>query len=81
MAMNRLKTRIRAFRFVLVIIGFSSLHPASAQEKKVKLKVLSYNIHVGNPPAKPGITDLNGIAKVINDSDADLVALQEVDVP
>ena len=68
------------FWFVLFVVAFLFLHSATAQEKKVKLKVLSYNIHIGNPPSQPGVTDLNGIAKVINDSDADLVALQEVDV-
>lgn len=78
--MKMFYTRSIAFCFLLFIVGLFSFHKATAQEKKVKLKVLSYNIHVGNPPAKPGITDLNGIAKVINDSDADLIALQEVDV-
>lgn len=75
-----LNTINKAFYFALFIAGLFSFHPATAQKKKVNLKVLSYNIHIGNPPAKPGITDLNGIAKVINDSDPDLVALQEVDV-
>lgn len=78
--MNILNTNIKGFWFVLFAIGFFSLHSATAQERKVKLKVLSYNIHIGNPPSKPGVTDLNGIAKVINESDADLVALQEVDI-
>lgn len=72
--------KISVFGFVWLIIGVFSMNLATAQEKKVKLKVLSYNIHVGNPPAKPGVVDLKSIAKVINDSDADLVALQEVDV-
>lgn len=44
------------------------------------LKVLSYNIHHANPPSKPDHIDLKGIAEVIKESGADLVALQEVDV-
>lgn len=44
------------------------------------LKVLSYNVHHCNPPSKPGLIDVDGIAKVILDSKADLVGLQEIDV-
>lgn len=45
------------------------------------LKVMTYNIHHGNPPSRPeGFIDLPAIAKVINDASVDLVALQEVDV-
>lgn len=43
-------------------------------------KVLSYNIHHANPPSETGKIDLEAIAKVINESGADLVGLQEVDV-
>jgi endonuclease/exonuclease/phosphatase family metal-dependent hydrolase len=43
------------------------------------LKVLSYNIHHANPPSKKNIIDIDAIAKVISDSKADVVALQEVD--
>jgi endonuclease/exonuclease/phosphatase family metal-dependent hydrolase len=78
--MNVLNTNIKMFWAVLFAIGFFSFYSATAQERAVKLKVLSYNIHIGNPPSQPGVTDLSGIAKVINESDADLVALQEVDV-
>ncbi|MBB5437418.1 endonuclease/exonuclease/phosphatase family metal-dependent hydrolase [Pedobacter sp. AK017] len=46
-----------------------------------KIKVMTYNIHIGNPPSKPaGIVDLPAIAAVIKAQDPDLVALQEVDV-
>ncbi len=45
------------------------------------LKVMSYNIHHCNPPSLPeGQIDVPAIAKVINDAQVDLVALQEVDV-
>ncbi|MBS9525710.1 endonuclease/exonuclease/phosphatase family protein [Litoribacter alkaliphilus] len=41
---------------------------------------MTYNIHHANPPSQPGLIDLEAIARVIKESDADLVALQEVDV-
>ncbi len=45
------------------------------------LKVMTYNIHHCNPPSRPeGQIDVPAIAKVINDAQPDLVALQEVDV-
>lgn len=44
------------------------------------VRILSYNIHHGNPPAQPGKIDLPKIAAVIKDSGADLVGIQEVDV-
>ena len=49
-------------------------------QKADTLTIVSYNIHHGNPPAKPEVIDLDAIAKVIADAKADLVALQEVDV-
>ena len=45
-----------------------------------ELRVLCYNIHHCNPPSKPGLIDMDAIAKVINHSKPDIVALQEVDV-
>ncbi len=47
----------------------------------VVIKVMTYNIHIGNPPSKPaGTVDLSAIANVIKAQNLDLVALQEVDV-
>ncbi len=44
------------------------------------VKVMTYNIHHGNPPAQSeGVIDLAAIAAVINSEDPDFVALQEVD--
>jgi len=40
---------------------------------------MSYNIHIGNPPSKPGIIDMESIVKAIKAENPDLVALQEVD--
>jgi len=41
---------------------------------------MSYNIHIGVPPTKPGTTDIDAIVKTIQDQDPDIIALQEVDV-
>ena len=50
------------------------------QKPKATLKVMTYNIHIANPPSKaPGFVDINAIANVINTEKPDLVALQEVD--
>ncbi|WP_214225950.1 endonuclease/exonuclease/phosphatase family protein [Pedobacter sp. B4-66] len=52
----------------------------SVNNKEKELKVMTYNIHHGNPPAKEGVIDLQAIADVINSQSPDLVALQELDV-
>lgn len=61
---------------------------ASVKEKAGKtsisgekeLKIMSYNIHIGNPPTKPKFIDLDSIIKIIKSENPDIVALQEVDV-
>jgi len=45
-----------------------------------EFKILTYNIHHANPPSKPEAIDIEAICKVIQQSDADVVALQEVDI-
>jgi endonuclease/exonuclease/phosphatase family metal-dependent hydrolase len=52
----------------------------SDQSAARELKVMSYNIHIGNPPSKPGLIDMESIVKAIKAENPDLVALQEVDV-
>lgn len=44
------------------------------------VRILSYNIHHGNPPGQPNKIDLPRIAEIIKTADADVVGLQEVDV-
>lgn len=44
------------------------------------IKVMTYNVHHCNPPEKPGIIDVDAIAAVIKKQNADIVALQEIDV-
>jgi endonuclease/exonuclease/phosphatase family metal-dependent hydrolase len=75
-------------KFVLIAIILSgsscgtfkdkSSHFHSPREKE--LKIMSYNIHIGNPPSKLKLIDLNSIIKVIKAENPDLLALQEVDV-
>ena len=52
----------------------------SNKSSALKVKVLTYNIHHANPPSKVDFIDLPAIAKVIIESKADLVGLQEIDV-
>ena len=50
---------------------------AVANETKLKLKVMCFNIHHGE--GTDGVYDLERLANVINDADVDVVMLQEVD--
>lgn len=52
----------------------------STQLKAQTVKILTYNIHHANPPSTPGKIDIEAIAKVINDSKADIIGIQEVDI-
>ncbi|MGO1817885.1 MAG: endonuclease/exonuclease/phosphatase family protein [Sphingobacterium sp.] len=63
-------------RLLALLIGLLTTVQIQAQH----LKVLSYNIHHANPPSKPDAIDLEAIARVINDSGAEIVGLQEVDI-
>ncbi|MCB9849305.1 MAG: endonuclease/exonuclease/phosphatase family protein [Phycisphaerales bacterium] len=72
---RRLMTRTLRAGFML-LLGAGCLAGCSMQES-VELHVLSYNIHHGE--GLDGVIDLPRIAELIRESDADLVALQEVD--
>ncbi|MGV3509204.1 MAG: endonuclease/exonuclease/phosphatase family protein [Sphingobacteriaceae bacterium] len=70
-----------------IILSACSKGNEAPQEKKEEIergpmvRVMTYNIHIGNPPSKPSnYRDLNAIAEVIKTQKPDLVALQEVDV-
>jgi len=63
--------------FFVILLTFSI---TSSSAQAVFIKVMSYNIHHGNPPSVPDKIDLPAIAAVIKKADPDLVALQEVDV-
>lgn len=65
---------------VLFAILAAGCSPATKLNSSVKIAVLSYNIHIGNPPTKPrGFIDLDTIAATIRSSGAELIALQELD--
>lgn len=65
-------------KLLLLTLIFSVVAPmALAQSESVTLTVLSYNIHHGE--GVDGKVDLQRLADVIKSTDADLVALQEVD--
>src|SRR5690606_3089148 len=61
--------------FILILFG--SISHLSAQ----KIGVLSFNIHHGNPPSEnESVINLDTIAQIIKNTNADLVGLQEIDV-
>src|SRR5690606_19323439 len=72
---------------IMISCGKSSTGNPSEEEPPVDppkegpvVKVMSYNIHIGNPPSKPtDFRDLVSIAKAINLNKHDLVALLKVD--
>lgn len=45
-----------------------------------KIAILSFNIHHGNPPGQTDSIDLAEIAHIIQESGADLIGIQEVDL-
>jgi endonuclease/exonuclease/phosphatase family metal-dependent hydrolase len=72
--------------FLLAAAFFLVLLPASGalaneqpfpKGESVKVKVMSYNIHHGE--GEDGVLDLERIAKVIEESNAEIIGLQEVD--
>ncbi len=59
-----------------MLLGCNTVRTSAPQ----KLRVLAYNIHHANPPSEDkSVIRLDAIAKVINDSKADIIALQELD--
>lgn len=50
------------------------------QSKKTELVVMSYNVRHCSPPSNPDFIDVESIAKIIKDSGAEIVGLQEIDV-
>ena len=69
--------------YLMTACSSANVSRASGQaddEKTQTIKVMAYNIQHANPPLRPGVIDLDGIARVIKSENPDLVALQEVDV-
>jgi endonuclease/exonuclease/phosphatase family metal-dependent hydrolase len=69
-----------AVALAFIVSGVTGFSPAScvAADPAAALRVLTYNVHHGE--GTDGVIDLDRIADVIRRSEADLVALQEVDV-
>ena len=83
----KIYSRIQLFSIVVGILFISintscktQKNNSSTGDKDKELSVLTYNIHHANPPSKPDVIDIDAICKVIKQSDADIIALQEVDV-
>lgn len=68
------------FVFALTACSGQLKSRTSASDSTLLIRVMAYNIHHANPPSKPGLIDIDAIAKAIKDQNPDLVALQEVDV-
>ncbi len=65
---------------IWLLLACSSTDDATPEEPANTFNVMTYNIHHANPPSREaGFIDLNTIAQTIDKSDADLVALQELD--
>ncbi len=68
-----------AFAQLLILACFAGLGSSQAQtgEESSPLRVLTYNIHHGE--GVDAQLDLDRVARIVNQSSADLIALQEVD--
>ena len=73
--------RIRLLALICLIgfFGCSVKKNLTGTSSSDQLKILCYNIHHANPPSKMGFIDIDAIANVIKNANADVVALQEVD--
>jgi len=78
--LNIAKTLLAA---VLVVVGSASCsqqpHTGDAAQAPHTITVLSWNIYHGEHHYQPGTSNLETIAKIINQYQPDIVALQEVD--
>lgn len=69
------------FSIVLAMLtSCASLKVQSPKAAYNEIKVMSYNVHHCNPPDKKDVIDVDAIAAVIKAQNADVVAVQEVDV-
>lgn len=66
--------------FFNIACSNKNLIHTSKNEQEIDIRVMAYNVHHCNPPGKPNVIDIDGIAAVINQEKPDLVALQEIDV-
>ncbi|MFC6996790.1 endonuclease/exonuclease/phosphatase family protein [Rufibacter roseus] len=79
----------KATVFIMVMVFFAACgkddepapvtQPDTPEAITPDVMVMTYNIHLGNPPSAGSKRDLPAIARVINEGKPDMVALQEVD--
>ncbi|HET7360692.1 MAG TPA: endonuclease/exonuclease/phosphatase family protein [Salinimicrobium sp.] len=74
--MKKNSRRIHSIIFIFFLI-FAGRAQENSSDEGITLRILSYNIHHGE--TTNGDLDLKAVAKVINEVNPDLVALQEVD--
>ena len=72
-------------RLLFPIIGISIVSCSKYNVRGVSnpdriVKIMTYNTHHCNPPTKPDVIDIDGIAAAIKSENPDIVALQEIDV-
>lgn len=72
--------QISLFMLLLMISSCSSRPASGVKKDSNSLKLMSYNVHHCNPPARPGVIDVDAIAAVIKKENPDIVVLQEIDV-
>jgi len=75
--MNYIK--LIGFLCIAILFGCATKISSTNAISQTELKILCYNIHHANPPSKVGLIDIDAIVRVIKDSKADIVGLQEVD--
>lgn len=68
-------------KYILYCFALLTLSCSTRMLSAQELKILTYNIHHGNPPSEDAsIINLDTIAAIIKRTNADLVGLQEIDV-
>lgn len=77
--MSVLKRKINIKQICLLLFTVGLFANVSICQSQV-IRVMSFNIHHGNPPEENGKIALDAIVKTIRESKATIVALQEVDV-
>ena len=80
--MNQMRIYKLSSIFFVICLSLLKTGIAYAEAKKSTtdtLRILTYNIHHCNPPGK-NIIDLPAIVNVVKESNASIVALQEIDV-
>ena len=71
--------KILLFAFAVFISQLITKTELYGKDRNKEVRVITYNIHHGNPPAEKGKIDLDAIATVISNSKADFALLQEVE--